>query len=198
MKQWKWIKNQEFSLLSFKKLHSTICFFLRTIGDKCLILDWKLFKLFTIFPLRIKQFKPFQKYLFIRCFRLYRVEQTTYSYNGNEETKFAAAIVYVSAMLTYPKIAGSILNEIVRRTYLNESFLRKFGQSIHEFYLDCPWEVVKTICREKIRNEISVNNELYIFFDIELNFWFKITFFTIVHMQKNETVWYVLFSFWNE
>lgn len=82
-------------------------------------------------------------YLFVsllRSYSLLHVEQTTYGYNGNEETKFAAATVYVSTLLSYPQMGTATLNEIVRLTYLNESFLRKFSQSIHEFYLDCMWK----------------------------------------------------------
>lgn len=69
-------------------------------------------------------------------YSLDHVEETTYGYRGNEETKFAAATVYVSTLLSYPQIANATLNEIVRLTYLNESFLRKFSQSVHDFYLD--------------------------------------------------------------
>lgn len=70
-------------------------------------------------------------------YSLYYVEQNSYGYNGNEDTKLAAASVYASAMLIYPQRGNAALNEIVHRTYLNESLLRKLGQSMQEFYLDC-------------------------------------------------------------
>lgn len=69
--------------------------------------------------------------------RLYYVEQNTYGYNGNEEIKLAAAAVYVAAMLTHPRKGNSSLSEIVHRTFLNESFLRKLGQSLQDFYMVC-------------------------------------------------------------
>ncbi|XP_055308962.1 uncharacterized protein LOC129572872 [Sitodiplosis mosellana] len=57
------------------------------------------------------------------------VEQSTYGYNGNEEFKLGAATVYASTMLINSTCGNSVLNEIVNRTYLNESLIRKLGQS---------------------------------------------------------------------
>lgn len=72
----------------------------------------------------------------ICCYSLQYVEENTYGYNGNEEIKLAAATVYVSTLLTYPHSANTILGDIVHQTYLNESLLRKLGQSMQEFYFD--------------------------------------------------------------
>lgn len=88
----------------------------------------------TVFLIKIALFCSMSISLFL--YSLDHVEETTYGYRGNEETKFAAATVYVSTLLSYPQIANATLNEIVRLTYLNESFLRKFSQSVHDFYLD--------------------------------------------------------------
>lgn len=72
----------------------------------------------------------------ICCYSLQYVEENSYGYNGNEEIKLAAATVYVSTSLSYPNKSNAILSEIVHQTYLNESLLRKLGQSIQEFYFD--------------------------------------------------------------
>lgn len=69
-------------------------------------------------------------------YSLHYVEQNSYGYTGNENIKLAAACVYASTMITYPQCSNAALNKIVQRTYLNESLLRKLGQSVQEFYTD--------------------------------------------------------------
>ncbi|XP_031622798.1 uncharacterized protein LOC116340448 isoform X2 [Contarinia nasturtii] len=68
---------------------------------------------------------------------LHYVEENTYNYFGNEEFKLAAATLYASTILIKSQGGNIVLNEIVKLTYLNESLVRKLGQSVHDFYLDC-------------------------------------------------------------
>lgn len=53
----------------------------------------------------------------------------------DNEYKLGVVVVNYSIIIHYSKYSNEVLDEIIRRTYLNESFLRKLTQSMQSVCL---------------------------------------------------------------
>lgn len=126
------ITKRNHEIIQFNYLHESCISILRLIYLYRKKFDEMYAFMFIIFICGVVFFSN-QKWIFCS---LHYVEQSSYGYDGNEEIKLAAATVYASTLLVKPESGNVILNEIVHRTYLNESLLHKLGQSIQQFYLD--------------------------------------------------------------